>query len=303
MKKRFSYIFVLALLTLLIWRIYTDWPQVKQVEWKISADKFILFLLVSLPIPLVNAFSWHLITRSLGGKTSFKDNLTIWTLSNLARFLPGGFWQYPGRVYLSAQQGAGKIATTTAVFLEAIFNASIAAVVALVAIKYLHWPLNPALAEVLFPLSALGVTFILLLSFPKFLQAVLRVMFKVLRKPDNLSDIHPKPFFLAMIIGSILLQIILAGATLYLISSFAASSLSIGMFAFVGIFSAGWLLGYLTILAPAGLGVQEVSIAAFLSYYMPLPVAGLIAVAFRVTLIVSEMLTVLLVLFGRTGKK
>lgn len=64
---------------------------------------------------------------------------------------------------------------------------------------------------------------------------------------------------------------------------------------FVGIYTASWIIGYVTFFAPSGLGVQDVSIAALLSVFVPLPIASAIAILFRIILTLTELLTVLIV--------
>lgn len=62
---------------------------------------------------------------------------------------------------------------------------------------------------------------------------------------------------------------------------------------FIGMFSLSWLLGYITLLAPAGLGVTEMSLTALLSLYIPFSLAAVLAIAFRVALVGTEIMFLL----------
>src|SRR3990167_935229 len=56
----------------------------------------------------------------------------------------------------------------------------------------------------------------------------------------------------------------------------------------LGIFALSWLLGYVTLLAPGGLGVVELSLASLLSLYIPFTTAAVVAVTFRILLFLTE---------------
>ena len=90
------------------------------------------------------------------------------------------------------------------------------------------------------------------------------------------------------VVASFILQFLFAGSVLFLVAG-AVARLPLSLYpTFVAIFTISWLAGYLTFLTPAGLGVQEVSMATLLSFYLLLPVAGIVAVVFRVCLMLAE---------------
>ena len=60
------------------------------------------------------------------------------------------------------------------------------------------------------------------------------------------------------------------------------------------VYTLSWLLGYIAFLAPGGLGVQELSMATLLSFYLPVGLAGGLAgglaIAFRVISMLVELI-------------
>jgi hypothetical protein len=56
-----------------------------------------------------------------------------------------------------------------------------------------------------------------------------------------------------------------------------------------GIFVAAWVMGFVVVFAPQGLGVREGVMVLLLSFYMPVAAASVIAVAFRVWLSLRDL--------------
>ena len=68
-------------------------------------------------------------------------------------------------------------------------------------------------------------------------------------------------------------------------------SLHFSLFDVMGIISAGWLVGFVAIIIPAGIGVREWAIASLMVHYLHLPstLAEFAAVTFRVIMTLSEL--------------
>jgi glycosyltransferase 2 family protein len=56
-----------------------------------------------------------------------------------------------------------------------------------------------------------------------------------------------------------------------------------------GIFVAAWVMGFVVVFAPQGLGVREGVMVLLLSFFMPVAAASVIAVAFRVWLSLRDL--------------
>ena len=291
-KKTISFLLVIIILGFLSWRVFQDFDQIKNVQWEFNSKNLILLILTLLPGPFINALSWHLISKSLGGSVSFIENFKIWTYSNTARFLPGSIWQYAGRVYMLSKKGASKTLTTTALFLEAILNIAMASVIVLFTLNIHTLVLPSFLEKSLMPFILLALIAIIFLSGKRiaFLEKTLKTIFK--RGGFKISGIRFQ--WLPVILLSVFTQFLLAGIALYFVISTVNISTS-SITPFMGIYAAAWLVGYLTFLAPSGLGVREASIAGLMTSYASLSLGGIIAVLFRFGITLSEALTVFVV--------
>jgi uncharacterized membrane protein YbhN (UPF0104 family) len=56
-----------------------------------------------------------------------------------------------------------------------------------------------------------------------------------------------------------------------------------------GGFPLAWVIGFVTLFAPSGLGIREAVATALLAVFVPVSVAGVIAVAFRLFQVLAEL--------------
>ena len=275
-KKIASLTIILFALGYLIFNIYINWPLVTTYPWNLKSNNLVLLLGFLSIVYLVNATSWHFLMRAIRVDLSYLKNLKIWLFSNTARLIPGAFWQYGSRLVLTSNEGVDKKKVTSALFIELFFNLSLGALVSGFGIIWwnLHLPINLKLAAILF-----SVFILLTLLIAK------------------ITKVHLHYIWIPILFISYLLQFVVDGSVLFFLSSIAVD-LSFNLYpVFISIFAISWLLGYLSFFTPAGLGVQEVSIATLLSLYMPFPVASIVAISFRLVLLISEGLTLLVVAY------
>lgn len=289
-KKMVSIILVSAGLGYLIFNIFTNRILLAESFSKFSISNILFVTLLLLPAYLINAISWHVITKFLKLGISLKSNIYIWVVSNLSRYLPGGIWQYPSRILLLSSNNVTKTTSTFAVFIESLLNLLVGLLIVFLA-SFLWKPifeLNQLLAFVIIILIILA-TLLVLFVLKKF---IFKTMLIKLGAFTNISPIWIGPLFLLFFV-----QYLIPGSVLYLlvnnIEAMPISQLPI----FVGIYTFSWMAGYITFFAPSGLGVQDVSIAALLSIFVPFPVAGAIAILLRAIMLVSEAMTILFVFY------
>lgn len=281
--KIISLVAILVAFSFLFSNIFADWNAIKESFVNFKVSDIILVFLFLLPVYILNAFSWHIVTKSLKLRIGFKKNLHLWVVSNLSRYLPGGIWQYPSRVYLLSSAGTSKLIATYAVIMEALFNLVVGILIVLFT----------SFGKIFFYINIETILIILLvfilLLFIYIYQKFIKKGFVNFKIPDiSYIWIIPLIFLFST-------QYLIPGIVLYtLVNSINAISLT-QLPIFVGIYTSSWIIGYITFFAPSGLGVQDVSIAALLSMFVPLPIASAIAILFRIILTLTELLTVLIV--------
>lgn len=296
MKKFIGYLVAIALSGFLFWNIIQNWGVISTTSWNLeSIDS--LFLLASLfLIYFSNIISWHLVTKALGTNVKLKENSKLWMVSNLSRLLPGSIWQYPSRVYLLSQYGVSKTIGVTAVILESALNLGVGAAVVFLSLAFWRLPVGLANLKILLLVFLFFVFSILLLMNKKVVVSLLRMIKNLTGKEVNIiSRANIPAKWILPFVMSFFLKFVFIGMALFFLIRLSLPFDFSALPGVIGIFALSWLLGYITVFAPAGLGVQEISIATMLSFYMPFPIASMIAISFRVVLLLTEATAILFV--------
>lgn len=301
-KSIVSVIFVFGISSFLIWNIYKNFSILIYFPWNFQFSNIFFLLIFLLPIYGLNALAWHFIIHSFGYKIAFSKSFKIWVLSNCGRFLPGIIWQYTGRMYLASESGIPKTITFFSIVLEAllvIIASSIIAIIHTFLISTSKY--SQQLQIFLITIIALALFLFIFTIFSinnnKLIIRLIKFLQKISYKKYKFKKIKINKKYLPMIMSIFLAQFLFGGLVLFFLSRLAIDfSLSDG-FILISIYAISWLIGYLTIIAPAGLGAQELTMAGLLSLYMPFPVASIIAITCRLLLMSSEILSAFLIIF------
>jgi glycosyltransferase 2 family protein len=249
-------------------------PKVLAYPWNFQpgwlAIAFVLLVLRG-PVPV---YGWWAIMKQLGYRLSWRRSTRILYYSAMAGYVPGSVWHAVSRVFLTDREGVPKTITTVSVVLESVFILLGAVVVA--ALSLFAWPSPPLWA------AAAGLV----------------VLVAVIWRPDiafkvanwGLQRIGRKPLDITLAPGSMIrlllpfiLNWIIFGAMFYAILAALYPNLSPAYLPLVaGIFTASWVVGYLAIFVPQGLGVRELVIVTLLAVVgVPAPVATAAALLAR----------------------
>ncbi|MEO8564703.1 MAG: lysylphosphatidylglycerol synthase transmembrane domain-containing protein [bacterium] len=116
--------FVLALVGAALWALRGQLPAVLAVadrvhpRWGLVAAASALVLLTYFML----VESWRRVLASLGGVLERSDALRIWFASNLARWLPGAFWQLGAMTEMTRRRGVPIAVSTGAAMLVTVVN-------------------------------------------------------------------------------------------------------------------------------------------------------------------------------------
>lgn len=272
------------------WKIWKDWETVSTLAWHFSLFNLSIFLIL-LPFPFfIDVVAWHLVTRALGKKISFSKNFEIWMLSNFARYLPGGIWQYPGRVLLLSKLGISKVSGVTCLVLEALFVIFVG--LSLTLLVFVSGGLNLSFESARF-MSLAGLLLIVLflcISNQKLMTKTSRLFISLTGKGQEIKSIRIPFRWVPPLILAYFFVFLLPSIMLFIMARSTVTLTFDLLPIFVGAYAASWLIGYVTFFAPAGIGVREVTLAGFLSVYVPFSVAAVVVIGLRVALFISEAL-------------
>jgi len=220
-----------------------------------------------------------------------------YALSQPAKYIPGGIWHLPGRVILYRRYGVPTLAGSAALFWELTTTSLAAAILGILAsgrgLTDTHLlPVVTAIGLAAL-ISCLAVLFLPIASLSEWLshrQIRLPVPVTVATSRRSRGE---RAYHWVLALGGFMFSWTLTGVAFWImVLSVVAGAAS--PIALVGIFSAGWVIGFVTVFAPGGVGIREIVLALLLAGIFPEPYPVVIAAMSRIWWTLAEVIVVLI---------
>lgn len=298
-KTSAKFIIPVLLLGFIILSIYQNrisvinsWSNFKVAPLSIS----LIFMIL---IYLEAAFNYHVLIKILGYPLRFNQSLYIFIVSNAGRYVPGTIWQYIGRVEMAKKIGGlSRNISVLSLLLEIFLLVNSALIVSLIALPFFRGNINQSYLFIfIIPLS-------LIFLHPKVAKFILQLGAKITKRDLGNSLLKFNFTKLISVLPYFILNFFLNGIALFFLSKSIFPEITWeNILLFSGLFAFSWVVGYLSFLAPAGLGVSDFLLTYLLSSQIPFALASTIALSYRLLLTVAEMVVFLFVLRINTKKK
>lgn len=247
------------------------------------------------------AYFWQKILQNLSVGIPYKECLRVFIISNFGRFIPGIVLHYVARAYLSKNIGIGVKDSLASVFLEAYYTLAGAIVIGTFALSVLVRLFTQTLLKLSFSISefelvllALAILSLIFFLPPKnVFAAVVKIPFIGNKMPQISFRKNFSEHLWMIIVSSILF--FLNGVAFYFLSAAFIQTPINRVFELSGLFASSWIVGFLTPVAPGGLGVSDLSFAYTLSSFYNFSLASFLAMVFRFGLLLSEGLVFIFV--------
>jgi hypothetical protein len=275
---------VAATLVFLGLAIARHWSQIASYDWRIRPVELGASVLLLIAAMAWGVYVWHrVIARFDAPGLRFPVLLRIWFLSNLARYVPGKIWQFVGAVQLGRRAGIAPAVLLTSLVIHTGITLVSAALVSLVALPVLLAELGPLAGGLVAAAAILGIGAV----HPRVLNFGLGLI------PDRLYD-QGLAWTGSWTDGIRLLALAVVAWLVYgaAFALFADSLVGIPLSAAPALVAANalaFLVGYMVMVTPGGLGAREAALALMLGPLGSLGIAAIIAVAFRLWLILGEV--------------
>ena len=257
----------------------------RQLRWlPILAATMLVLLTYLLLIQL-----WRYILRNWGERLSLPDAMAIWSISSLGRYVPGRVAQLAAMFLLSSRRGISPTAATGSALLNVLLNIGAGLVVALVLGGRQLDAIRPGASAVAGVAVAVGVVGMLLL--PWILPRAVRLASKLLRRDVIEPRMSPSAIWLTA--GGNVVAWLMYGVAFQLFAAGVIGDVPAGAApAYIAVYSGSYVIGYLVLFTPGGLGVREATMAGMLAAFglTTMPQAWLLAFASRVWLLAVEVL-------------
>jgi uncharacterized membrane protein YbhN (UPF0104 family) len=204
---------------------------------------------------------WGLMIAELGAtEMPVKSALRVFFLANLGRYLPGKLWQIAGLAYLARGEGIQASVATGAAVLGQAFSLSGATLLG-AGVLLGNGEAGEAVSSQGWALFIVAVLLVVTAS-PRILKWCMNLWFRLARQslPDKFT---PGWTFGVRWMGLYALGWIGQGMGFWMLAR--GLGLDLGILAGVTSYAAAYMVGYLALFAPAGVGVREGLLVALLS--------------------------------------
>src|SRR5688500_10544895 len=225
---------------------------------------------------------WRRILIGWDSHLGFRPAARIWFLSNLGKYVPGNIWSLTAMGVMARERGLSGIAAAgSSIIMQAVSLATGTAIVMVTSAKLLGQPLLVGAAVLLL---ALG-----LVMAPRFLPRLAVWAGNLTGREIAPPSIPATGIWTAAIASTA--SWILYGVAFMLFARGLLGSAAGEVSSYIAVYTAAYILGFISPIAPAGLGVREITLAAFMTQLglANEADAALVAIAARLWLIVVEL--------------
>ncbi|HAD82932.1 MAG: hypothetical protein A2509_06855 [Candidatus Edwardsbacteria bacterium RIFOXYD12_FULL_50_11] len=288
LSKAIGLLLVSIIIIYLSRKLYFTWNDIPFDKIKLN---YILVLLSFVGLAgsfFCSVIAWQHILKALGGGMGFRKSWWVITGSYLAKYIPGHIWSIGGRVYLCKAEGISEKISGTAMILEmtALLLGSLTAFCFSLPFLIKHG-LPFWIWYLLIP-----IPFALAVFFSPLLPISLKWLASRFLKKEIKLEIKQAHLFKAFCLFAIS-AIIQGGAFFLLIRSFYSIEYRL-LPDIIGIYNGSWAVGFLSFIAPGGLGVREGALTVLSKFYMPLPIAIILSALARLWMTLFEIIMALI---------
>lgn len=288
------WLLVAAIVFVLLQRLARDWPLVRGNLSDLSWAWIAAGTVPAVAYFLVRIVAWRSALASLGVRPRFLPVASVWMNGEIIRYIPGNLWSVVGRVAGALKLGATRTAVFSSMVIEAVTLVASAfglSCVLLIGYPQFAFPGRTALLIVGAVLSAA-------VALRAVAAVIVRAIYRMLRRGEEPPDVRGAG---AVYRGMVVAWICFA---LFQLTIVRALGFPVDSVVLAGIFTASWLVGYVSFVTPSGLGVREAVLTAMAIPYFGVADSILIAVLSRVAMIVIEVSLLLVVnAVNRAGRR
>jgi hypothetical protein len=239
---------------------------------------------------------WRRVLVASDSHLPFSDAARIWFLSNLGKYVPGNIWSLTAMGVMARRRGLSAMAAAgSSVIMQTVSLATGTAIVMVTGAKLLGQPILVG-ASVLVLLA-------ILLAAPRFLPPLAGWIGGLIGRDISPPSVPATSIWTAAAAGT--LSWLLYGVAFMLFVHGVLGSTPGELSSYVAVYTAAYILGFISPIAPAGLGVREFTLAAFMTQLglANEADAALVAIGARLWLTIIELIPSGLYIAAGTNRK
>jgi hypothetical protein len=254
-----------------------------QYTWQIRPTALAASLAWSGLYSLTLALCWNWLLRRMGGALPYRQGVRIWQVSMLTRYVPGNVWHILSRIALAERLGVSPARVLASATLEQVLN--VIGALALAGLTLPFWGVTLTRQVWLVALVPLGLAAL----HPRLLGNLLAWAARRFNRPHLAWRYRFHEILLP--VAGYALAMLWSGLALYAVMAGLVTVWPAQLPLYIGTGAVAWAVGYLSFLTPSGLGVREGVVVLVLSQIVPVPVAVVGSLVYRLVVTVAELAT------------
>lgn len=234
----------------------------------------------------LGGIQWGLISRYRHENRSlvgFAEDLRVYFLSSLATYIPGSIWMVASRIQLNSQRGASVLFTSTGMAYESVLfvwsSCLVGSYMAVQVFPNRVWEIGiVVVALIVLSLVAIHPAIVAALE-----GRLGRWGTKLVIRVSYLNS-------LLLLVVAIMIFLVGGVSHFFLVRTFHSSLPLSTLPKITSAFALAWTIGYLTPIAPSGLGVRDGILMALFAMWMPTPIVVVVTLASRLLLALEDVI-------------
>jgi uncharacterized membrane protein YbhN (UPF0104 family) len=269
---------------LLVWGVARQWDDIVTDFASLDAGTVSVGLAATLVALVANMLSWRAMMAATGFRVRPAAASSIFFVGQLGKYIPGGVWSIAAQAELGRAHGLARSGSAVASLASMLVSMVTAALVGIVALLS---SASDGLAHYWW--LAVVVVIGLVALTPPVLSRLIALAFRLLRRPSEPTTLTWGGTVMSMV-WSVVMWLAYGVQATFVLHAFGADSPSVFAVS-TGAYAVAWLVGFLVVVAPAGLGAREGVLVLLLASVAP-PAGGAalaLAVVSRVFMTIGDV--------------
>jgi uncharacterized membrane protein YbhN (UPF0104 family) len=249
----------------------------------LSPGRIVLALVVSVVFVGCTFVAWRAVLADLGSPVGVGPAASVFGLSQLGKYVPGGVWNVVAAAEMGADHGIPRRRSVTAMAVATLVGVVSGAVVGLAALPFLAADTLGSWGWALWLLPAAAVVLL-----PPVLNRLVATALRLARRP---ALEHPLGWRgLGSAVAWSVAGWVCAGLQVWLLATGLGMPPTVrGLALAVGGYALAWVVGFLVVVVPAGAGARELVLLAVLAGTLPHAAVLLVVLVSRVLVTVADL--------------
>ncbi|WIB76361.1 YbhN family protein [Curtobacterium sp. MCPF17_002] len=234
----------------LVWSVAKQWDKIVHDFASLDAVTVVVGIVFTLVALVANMLSWRAMMAASGYRVRLAAASSIFFVGQLGKYIPGGVWSIAAQAELGRAHGLQRTGSAVAALASMLVSIVTAALVGIVAVL-LASSTGFATFWWLIPLIVIGLVCLT----PPVLGRLIAIAFRVLRRPPQDTTLTWSGTVMSLV-WSLVMWVAYGVQASVVLRAFGADSPALFPVA-VGAYAVAWLVGFVVIIAPAGIGPRE----------------------------------------------